>query len=437
MIASYMTSWCHGLSMRVSSRAWLIGLALVTVSTPGWAAQAGGDPHAGMRGMQHEHESADGWEFMQDAAVFLMFNNQGGPRGETEVKAPNWWMGMGSHRVKRGKLTLNLMLSLDPATVGAQGYSEIFQVGETFNGDPLIDHQHPHDFLMQAAAVYRVPLTKGFALTLAGAPVGEPALGPVAFMHRLSSYENPIAPLSHHTLDSTHVTMGVITAGVDRGPFQVEGSTFHGAEPDEQRWDLMDPGPFDSWSVRGWYRPSPSWSFQVSHGFLKQPDASEEGNVGRTTASGEWLRVGAHGWSAVTVAWGLNRKIGGDYNALLLEASHAFGKTLTIFGRLEHDQVETDVLRFGVHTFQGGRKKAHVVLPGSIDYVSTLTLGASHTFWTPRSWDVAAGADLTGYIVPPLLQPTHGDHPVSFHLYFRVRPPAKHRMTEMTMTGPM
>ena len=134
------------------------------------------------------------------------------------------------------------MLSLDPATVGEQGYSHIFQVGETFEGNPLIDHQHPHDFLMQAAAVWRQPIAKGFTLTLAGAPVGEPALGPIAFMHRSSAAENPMSPLGHHTFDSSHIAMGVITGGLDRGPFQVESSVFHGAEPDENRWDLMDPG---------------------------------------------------------------------------------------------------------------------------------------------------------------------------------------------------
>ena len=424
------------MSARRRRNAWsagLIALALLAVDRPAALAdQEAQAPHAGM----HHDQPSPGWQFMQDGAVFLMFNNQGGPRGETEIKAPNWWMGMASRKAGRGQLTLNLMLSLDPATVGAQGYSEIFQVGETYNGDPLIDHQHPHDFLMQASAVYRLPLTKGVRLTLAGAPVGEPALGPVAYMHRLSSYENPIAPLSHHTLDSTHVAMEVFTASIDRGPIQVEGSAFRGAEPDEQRWDLMDPGAIDSWSARVWYRPSPSWSFQVSRGFLNEPEASEEGDVRRTTASGSWTRVRDTGWTAVTAAWGQNQKLGGDYNAFLLEATHAFGRQLTIFGRLEHNQVETDVLRFGVHLAQGGRKKAHVVLPGTIDYVSALTLGGSRTFWTPRSWDFAAGGDVAAYGVPSVLEPTHGAHPVSFHLYFRVRIPSSHRMTEMTMTNP-
>jgi hypothetical protein len=328
---------------------------------------------------------------------------------------------MGSRKVGRGTLTINVMLSLDPATVQAQGYSEIFQVGETYHGLPLIDHQHPHDFLMQAAASYRVPVGGGYSIALTGAPVGDPALGPVAFMHRLSAVENPIAPISHHTLDSTHIAMGVLTGSVDRGPCQVEASTFYGREPDEQRWDLMDPGPLDSWSVRGWYRPSPAWSFQVSHGYLTQPDVSEEGDVKRTTASASWTRRNGERFTAVTGAWGRNTKIGGDYNAFLLEATHDGYRGFTLFGRAEYVQLETDVLRFGVHTFQGGRKKAHVVIPGTIDFLPTWTLGAIRPVWTPGSWNVGVGGDVTGYVVPTLLKPTHGDHPVSFHLYFRVR----------------
>jgi hypothetical protein len=269
------------------------------------------DTHAGMN---HDTGGA-GWTFMQDAVVFLMANNQGSPRGEREVKAPNWWMGMAQKRAGGGKLTLNLMLSLDPASVGKQGYSHIFQVGESFEGNAVIDHQHPHDFLMQAVAVWQQPLGKGVGLALAGAAVGEPALGPIAFMHRSSAADNPMSPLGHHTLDSSHIAMGVLTASLDRGPFQVETSVFHGGEPDEARWDLMDPGKLDSWSVRGWYRPGDRWSFQFSHGLLTQPEALEEGDVRRTTASGAWTQPRGAGSTSVTLAWGRNLKLGGSYDA--------------------------------------------------------------------------------------------------------------------------
>ncbi len=160
---------------------------------------------------------------MQDGVVFFNFNDQGSPRGGEELAVQNWWMGMAERRAGGGRLRFALMLSLEPATLGEDGYREIFQVGETLDGMPLIDRQHPHDFLMQAAVVWRTPLGRGYSLTLAGAPVGEPALGPVAFMHRSSAFENPTAPLSHHTVDSTHISMGVLTAGLDRGPLAGRG----------------------------------------------------------------------------------------------------------------------------------------------------------------------------------------------------------------------
>ena len=161
----------------------------------------------------HQHEPAPStseWHVMQDAVIFGLFNHQGGPRGGDEVRVPNWWMGMFSRKVKSSTLTVNTMFSLDPLTVGKKGYRELFQVGETFEGRPLID-QHPHDLFMQLAVVWRIPVGTNTGFTLAGGPSAEPAIGPVAFMHRASAMENPMAPLSHHTFDSTHIAFGVVT----------------------------------------------------------------------------------------------------------------------------------------------------------------------------------------------------------------------------------
>ena len=153
------------------------------------------------------------------------------------------------------------MLSLDPATVGKDGYREIFQAGEALDGRPLIDRQHPHDLFMQLAAVWRMPVTASTGFTLAGGPAGEPALGPVAFMHRASAADNPTAPLGHHTFDSTHIAFGVVTAAVDHGPWVVEGSVFNGREPDENRWDF-DFGRLDSFSGRSGSSRTASGSFR-------------------------------------------------------------------------------------------------------------------------------------------------------------------------------
>ena len=153
---------------------------------------------------------------MQDGVAYLTFNDQGGPRGGREVGSQNWWMGMAQRPMAKGTLRINLMFSMEPATVGKNGYRELFQAGETYQGAALIDRQHPHEFLMQATAAWHVPV-KGANVTVVGAAAGEPALGPVAFMHRRSAFENPTAPLGHHTFDSTHIAMGVLTTSVERG----------------------------------------------------------------------------------------------------------------------------------------------------------------------------------------------------------------------------
>jgi hypothetical protein len=420
----------------------------VPVSTPSRAASIGGlllllFAFAGRAAAQtmpeHMHEtepSTPSWHLMQDGVVFMNLNHQGGPRGGTELAPQNWWMGMAQRRAAGGTLQFNLMLSLDPATLGEDGYRELFQVGETLDARPLIDRQHPHDFLMQAAVVWRVPLPRAYRLTLAGAPVGEPSLGPIAFMHRASAVENPTAPLGHHTMDSTHISMGVVTAGVARGRWMVESSVFRGAEPDEQRWDLMDYGALDSWSVRGWYRPG-RWELQVSHGFLTNPEASDPGDVRRTTASASWTARRNNGWTAATFVWGRNNEPGQDFTSLLAEATHVVGKT-TIYGRAERADRESDVLRFGIHQFVGG-SKAHVPEGiGGIVAIGAFTAGVVRTIARPSGWDLAAGADLTTYAFPSILEPIYGDRPVSTHVFFRLRPPAPMgRMADMTMTSGM
>jgi len=254
-------------------------------------------------------------------------------------------------------------------------------------------------------------------------------------MHRSSAAENPMSPLAHHTMDSTHIAMGVITASIDTGAFQVESSVFHGGEPDEDRWDLMDPGALDSWSVRGWWRPSREWSMQVSYGYLTRPEALEEGDEKRTTASLSWNKPRPGGSTALTIAWGQNRKIGGTYDAVLAELTRQYGWRGSIYWRAEVVQVEDDLLRTGVHTFQGGRKTSHVVMPGKQSFVGAFTFGGTKTFWQPRGWDAAAGGQVTSYGVPGSLAPFYGEQPPwSFQLFVRVRPPAMHRMLDVTMT---
>jgi hypothetical protein len=265
-------------------------------------------------------------------------------------------------------------------------------LGETLNDAPLIDREHPHDFLMQASVGWKHTPGRGFSLTLTGGPVGEPALGPVAFMHRASAFENPRAPLAHHTLDSTHIAMGVVTAAVDRGAFQIESSVFQGREPDEQPWDLVDFGPLDSWAVRGWYLPNTEWAFQLSHGFLTRPEAIEDGDVRRTTASAAWTRPHARGTTSTTLAYGRNNKIESDNNAFVAESTHTLGAS-AVYGRYEAVEVEGDVLRFGSHG-GGGHHAEDEVGADPTPLVQTLTLGGVRTIARWSGWDLGVGGDV-------------------------------------------
>ena len=372
-------------------------------------------------------DSSEHWMLMDDGSFTMMLDRQGGPRGDTEIRAPNWWMGMASHRLGPGHFTGQLMLTLDPATVGRCGYTELFQAGETCHGRPLADRQHPHDLTSQLALVWTVSLADRTTLAVAGGPVGEPALGPVAYMHRPSAAGIPVAPLSHHTFDSTHVAMGVATLALERLPFTVEASVFNGREPDENRWNLMDRGPWDSWSARLWYRPSPEWQFQVSTGHLVAPEALEAGDIQRTTASLAWFRQREDGFSAITAGYGQNDKGRDRFNAMFVEATDR-RQANEMYARFEALQVETDILATGTSPTPGHSLPTQTV--------AALTGGAVRQLARVHGFEVGVGADLTAYRVPPALVASHGARPLSFHVFLRVRPSdATGRMWNMTMTG--
>lgn len=370
-----------------------------------------------------------GWRIMHDGVLFTEFDHQGGLRGGNQFVAPNWWMGMTSRNTEHGRLTFNAMFSLDPATVGKSGYREIFQNGEALNGRPLIDRQHPHDLFMQLATIWRAPVTSSTGFTLAGGPVGEPALGPVVYMHRASSADNPTTPLSHHTFDSTHIAFGVVTAAVDHGPFVVEGSVFNGREPDENRWDF-DFGRLDSVSGRLWYRPNDEWEFQVSSGHLVDPEQLEPGNIVRSTASVSWMRRNGQSFVAVTAGYGQNATDHGTRRAIFAEGSRHIDLN-TIYGRFEALQTETALLE--------GDEVPEGIAANLGDTVLAFTIGGVHDLLDWRGFDFGIGADVTFYGVPNSLQPFYGTHPVSFHAFFRLRPPvgAMGRMWNMRMSQPM
>jgi hypothetical protein len=368
----------------------------------------------GQTAQEHVHTSSgSAWQFMQDGIVFVELNHQGGSRGGTELVAPNWWMGMASRNTSRGRLTFNTMFSLDPATVGKDGYREILQSGEALSGQPIVDRQHPHDFFMQLAAVWQMSLTDTANLTVVGAPVGAPALGPVAFMHRASAADNPAAPLGHHTFDSTHVAFGVLTAAVDQGPWMIEGSVFNGREPDDNRWNF-DFGRLDSFSGRVRFRPTDEWAFQVSSGHLVEPEALEPGNIVRSTMSISWTRRKDADLTAVTGGYGRNDTDHGARNAAFVEGARHVGAN-GLYGRIEAVEVETALLQTAL--LPSG--------PSALlkDVAFAFTVGIVRDVLRVSGFEGALGTDVALYGIPSALQSAYGNYPLSVHLFFRLRPP--------------
>jgi hypothetical protein len=355
--------------------------------------------------MLRDMAAANGWQLMQDGAAFLLFNDQGGQHGGKEVVAPNWWMLTVSRKTPHGTVTLTGMLSLDPATVGADGYRELFQAGESYRGQVLVDRQHPHDLFMELSASWRAALSTSTRLTLTGAAAGAPALGPLSFMHRASAFDNPMAPLTHHLFDSTHISFGVVSAGVEHGPWTLEGSVFNGREPDEHRWDF-DFGRMDSVSGRLWFKPTPQWAFQVSTGHLVAPELLEPGDIQRTTASASWTRASGQAIDAVTLGVGHN---GTTYDrprtGAFLEGAHHVGAN-TLYGRVEVTELDHAIADVSVGAF---------------------TIGGVRDILTRHGIESGVGAALTFYATPGLLDPSYGSHPASFQVFFRLRR-AEHMM---------
>jgi hypothetical protein len=212
------------------------------------------------------------WTLMVHGSLNLMYDDQFGRRGDQQVSSPNWGMAMAMHPLGSGLLHLHAMLTAEPWTIGGNGYPLSLQTGESYRGRAIHDRQHPHDLFMELSAMYERPLGVNLAMFVYVAPVGEPALGPTAFMHRPSAQSDPVATLAHHWQDGTHISYGVLTAGVYSRTMKVEASIFNGREPDEQRTDF-DFNALDSYSGRISWNPERHWSLNASYGYLKAPEA--------------------------------------------------------------------------------------------------------------------------------------------------------------------
>ncbi|HWC06517.1 MAG TPA: hypothetical protein VG799_04630, partial [Gemmatimonadota bacterium] len=285
------------------------------------------------------HGQTGNWELMLHGSLYVHFLDDGGDRGFDQFGATNWIMGMARRPAGGGDLTLKAMLSSDPWTVGECGYPDLLATGEFCDDEPLHDRQHPHDLFMELGAVYERALADDLALQLYGGPVGEPALGPVAFPHRVSSFPNPIAPIGHHWLDSTHIAFGVWTVGIYSRRWKAEGSLFNGREPDTRRFDF-DLDALDSYSGRLSFLPNDRWALQVSAGELSEAEAHGAGDpridVARVTASAIYHRPLTEGGTwASTIAWGRNLEDGAVTRAFLAETNVGLAGRDFLYGRVE------------------------------------------------------------------------------------------------------
>ncbi len=345
---------------------------------------------------------------MAHGEIFADYNQQGGPRGVGKAESVNWGMLMEQHKLGSGTILFRQMFSAESLTSPHPGFPELFQTGETYHGQPLLDHQHPHNVFAELAAYYTLPLTEKISWELYGGPSAEPALGPITYLHRVSASELPMAPLSHHLQDSTHTSFGVVTSGFTFDRVKLEGSLFNGHEPNEERWSIQ-PGALTSWSARVLAAPAQNWAAQYSIGRLEHPEALEPGDQLRQTASLEYNRPLSSGGWATSAVWGRVHKSVTDrvLNSYLLESTCNFRQRNYAFTRLE--LVDKDELfpqavthptyRIGAYTFGGVR-----------DLVQN------------RAWQLGLGADVTVYSKPGSLDTAYSRSPVSFQIFLRMRP---------------
>jgi hypothetical protein len=352
------------------------------------------------------------WMLMLHGNGFLEYVRTTGARGAHEVGSVNWFMGMAERDLGGGRFSVRAMMSLEPLTVGKCGYPNLLQSGELCNGAALHDDQHPHNLFMEVAVDYRHAISTSLAIEVYGGPAGEPALGPVAFPHRPSAMSNLVAPISHHWLDSTHVSFGVVTGALYGRRWKAESSIFNGREPDDRRYGF-ELAALDSYSGRFSFLPSSRWSMQVSAGHVKDAEARPDGtrvDIMRLTASATYHRLVNNRLWATTVAWGRNRESDGATSAFLAETSAETSPRDVWFGRLEAvGKTATDLA---------------LPLPGA-DVFAVGKADVGYTRWLAENHGVRAGlgGSVGVSLVPAALAPFYGSRsPLEVALFLTVRP---------------
>jgi len=355
------------------------------------------------------------WQLMAHENAFLQFLHDSGDRGVDQFGSINWIMGMAQRNAGTGRVMLRGMFSAEPWTIGGCGYPDLLASGEQCKGETIHDRQHPHDLMMELSAAYDAPLKGAVHWQIYGSPVGEPALGPVAYPHRVSAIPNPLAPISHHWLDSTHITFGVITGGVFGRGWKAEASVFNGREPDDKRTNF-DFGALDSISGRLWFLPTSQLALQISAGKLTEAEEAEglgsRSDVSRVTASASYHRTFENnGIWATTVGWGRNEESGHGSNALLIETNLTLRDRDSWFGR-----------------FEAASKTAHDLAVADTEEDFTVTkLQGGYTRYLPawKGLKPGIGASLSAGFVPERLKSAYGSRVnAGFGVFLTLRPAA-------------
>ena len=353
----------------------------------------------------HAHHLATGdWVVMLHYQAFVDYDRQQSSRsidGFGQVNSINWFMGMASHPIGEGRLTLRAMMSAEPLTVGKAGYPLLLQSGESYRGEPLHDRQHPHDLFMELAAIYDIAVVHDIGLEIYGGPVGEPALGPPSYPHRPSAAGDPFAVLGHHWQDATHITFGVATVGLYTKDVKLEGSIFNGREPDETRTNF-DLRPLDSYSGRVTVNPGAEWSASASYGYLKSPEGLTPNlSQHRMTAA----VLFDNGDLSAAAIYGANL----DSNDPRLSNSFDLESTWgAVFGRVEYVQKTGTDLALPIN--------------GHFD-VEAVSAGYTWDFARPAHVAIGLGGVATVDVVPDRLNAYYGTRtPVGVSLFLRFRP---------------
>jgi hypothetical protein len=367
--------------------------------------------------MPMQMTQAGAWNAMFMGVAFVSDIQQSGPRGGDKLYSTNWFMASAEHGAgAKGAFEADLMLSLEPATIADRRYPLLFQTGETAYGLPLADAQHPHNFIMALGFHYVRQLGEGTTLDAYVAPVGDPALGPVAYPHRASAAELPEAPISHHWQDSTHIADDVVTLAISHKKIKLEASGFHGAEPGENRW-IVQAGPLDSWSTRVWFFPSDNWAAQVSAGRIAHPEALEPGDQVRMTASLHYTKPLSGGAWSSSLIWGRNHSTATfrNLNSYLAESVLPIRPRNWITGRFE--LVDKDEL----FSAQPDVAQSLDVRSGSTFRIGAYTIGYTRDFDLFRHIQSGVGANFTAYSLPDALKPYYGNRPIGGNIFVRLR----------------